>query len=104
MLAKASGFAEESPDDDGEGDADQSDEEHGPPAPAAEDRSGEEREARRIGEAAEQLAKLPPREALLSQVVSLVEAPIAELVGTLDGIIRELVGTLDALAKEKGEE
>lgn len=53
------------------------------------------------GKAAEQIAKLPSREVLLSQLVSAVEAPIAELVGTLDGIIRELVGTIDAMAKKK---
>lgn len=56
------------------------------------------------GPAAERIAKLPPREILLSQLVSAVEAPISEFVGTIDGIIRELVGTIDALAKKKGEE
>ncbi|MFH1700177.1 MAG: 50S ribosomal protein L10 [Candidatus Zixiibacteriota bacterium] len=56
------------------------------------------------GAAAERIAYLPPREILLSLLVSAVEAPISEFVGTLDGIIRELVGTIDALAKKKGED
>ncbi|MCK5127747.1 MAG: 50S ribosomal protein L10 [candidate division Zixibacteria bacterium] len=56
------------------------------------------------GSAAAQLAKLPTRDVLLSQLVSAVEGPISEFVGTLDAIIRELVGTIDALAKKKEEE
>jgi len=56
------------------------------------------------GADAERIAQLPPREILLSQLVSAVEGPISNLVGTLDGIIRELVGTLDALATQKGGE
>ena len=55
------------------------------------------------GTDAERIAKLPPREILLSQLISTIESPIAALVGTLDGIIRELVGTVDALAKKKSE-
>jgi large subunit ribosomal protein L10 len=49
----------------------------------------------------ERIAKLPPREILLSQLVSAVEGPISGLVGTLDAILRELVGTLDAMARER---
>jgi large subunit ribosomal protein L10 len=56
------------------------------------------------GANAERIAKLPPREVLLSHLVTAVEGPIAELVGTLDGIIRELVGTVDALAAKREEE
>jgi len=56
------------------------------------------------GADAERIAQLPPREILLSQLVSAVEGPIAELVGTIDGIIREVVGTIDALAKKRAEE
>ncbi len=52
---------------------------------------------------AERIAKLPPREALLSQLVSAVEGPISGLVGTLDAIVREVVGTIDALAAKKAE-
>jgi large subunit ribosomal protein L10 len=53
------------------------------------------------GSDAERIAKLPPRDILLSQLIAAVESPISGLVSTLDGIIRELVGTLDAMAKEK---
>ncbi|MCP4570108.1 MAG: 50S ribosomal protein L10 [FCB group bacterium] len=56
------------------------------------------------GADAERIAKLPPREVLLSQLISTIEGPIVSLVGTLDGIIQELVGTVDALAAKKGEE
>ena len=44
------------------------------------------------------LARLPSREALLSQLVASVEAPITGFIGTLDGIIREFIGTVDAIA------
>jgi large subunit ribosomal protein L10 len=49
----------------------------------------------------ERLAQLPPREILLSQLVSAVESPLSALVGTLDAIIRELIGTVDAIARAK---
>ncbi|RKX24481.1 MAG: 50S ribosomal protein L10 [Candidatus Zixiibacteriota bacterium] len=47
------------------------------------------------------LAELPPRDVLLSQLVSAVEAPLTELVGSIDGFFRELVGSIDALADKK---
>ncbi len=51
------------------------------------------------------LAKLPPREILLSQLVAAVESPITGLVGTLDGIIRNFVMTIEAIIEKKqGEE
>jgi large subunit ribosomal protein L10 len=56
------------------------------------------------GAKAESIAKLPPRNVLLAQVIAAVESPIAALVGTVDGILRELVGTVEALAKKKTEE
>jgi large subunit ribosomal protein L10 len=52
----------------------------------------------------ERIAKLPPRNALLSHLVSAVEGPIAGLVSTLEAVIRDLVGTVDAIAAIKGEE
>ena len=52
----------------------------------------------------ERIAKLPPREVLLSQLVSAVEGPIAGLVSTLEAVIRDLVGTVDAIARAKEEE
>lgn len=51
----------------------------------------------------ERIAKLPPRDMLLSQLVSAVEGPIAELVSTLEAVIRDLIGTVDAIAQSKGE-
>lgn len=55
------------------------------------------------GTTAERIAKLPPREILLSQLVAAVQAPMAGLVGTLDSIVRELIGTIDAMAAKKGD-
>jgi len=52
----------------------------------------------------ERLAKLPPREVLLSHLVSAVESPIAGLVSTLEAVIRDLVGTVDAIVRAKEEE
>jgi large subunit ribosomal protein L10 len=37
------------------------------------------------GEEAERIAKLPPREQLLAEVVGMITAPLQNLVGTLDG-------------------
>lgn len=51
----------------------------------------------------ERLAKLPPRNVLLSQLVTAVEGPISGLVSTLEAIIRELIGTIDAVARSKKE-
>ncbi len=48
-----------------------------------------------------QLALLPSREVLLSQLLSGLQAPISGFVGALGGILQKLVGTLDAVAKKK---
>lgn len=48
-----------------------------------------------------EIASLPPREIILSQLVAAVEGPIAGFIGTLDAIIREFVGTVDAIAEKK---
>lgn len=50
------------------------------------------------------LAELPPREILLSQLVSAVEAPLSNLVSSLDGFFRQLVGAIDALAEKRKSE
>ncbi len=50
-----------------------------------------------------QLAKLPPRDIVLSQLIAAIESPISALVGTLDGVIRDFVGTVDAIAEKKKE-
>jgi large subunit ribosomal protein L10 len=49
------------------------------------------------------LAALPPREIILSQLLAAIESPISGLVGTLDAVIRDIIGTVDALAKKRGE-
>jgi large subunit ribosomal protein L10 len=52
-------------------------------------------------EAVQQLAKLPPREVLVAQVVGGLQAPITGLVGTLHGILRDFVYTVQAIADKK---
>ena len=53
------------------------------------------------GEDIKRLAELPPKDILLAQLVSAVEAPIALVVMSLEAVFQELFGTLDALAKSK---
>lgn len=57
-----------------------------------------------VNDQLEALAKLPPREVLLSQMVSAIQSPITGLVFTLNGILQKLVGTLHAIAEKKKEE
>ncbi len=47
------------------------------------------------------LAKLPPREVLLAQLVGVLEAPMAALAGALEGKLQEMAGLLDALKTER---
>jgi large subunit ribosomal protein L10 len=49
----------------------------------------------------EGLAKLPPREVLISQVLGAIQSPISGLVGTLSEIIGQFVRTLQAVADQK---
>ncbi|HCR18923.1 MAG TPA: 50S ribosomal protein L10 [Candidatus Latescibacteria bacterium] len=49
------------------------------------------------------LAKLPPREVLLGQVVSMMQAPISGLALCLNGMLQNLVLVLSAVAEKKGE-
>jgi large subunit ribosomal protein L10 len=51
----------------------------------------------------EALAKTPPRDVLLAQLMGSLNAPISGLVGTLSGIISKFVFTLQAIADQKGE-
>lgn len=51
--------------------------------------------------AVKQLANLPPRDVLISQVLAGLQAPIAGFVGVLGGILQKFVGTVDAIAKQK---
>ncbi len=47
------------------------------------------------------LAKLPPREELLAELVGAMQAPLATLVLLMQGKARELVGLLEALRAER---
>ena len=49
----------------------------------------------------EKIAGLPPREVLLVQLVTAVQAPISGLVNTLSGLSRNLVMVLDAVRAKK---
>ncbi len=48
-----------------------------------------------------ELAKLPPKEVILSQVIGGLAAPLTSLVWSLKWPVNKLVWTLDAIAKEK---
>ncbi|HOJ92220.1 MAG TPA: 50S ribosomal protein L10 [Dictyoglomaceae bacterium] len=48
-----------------------------------------------------ELAKLPPKEVILSQLVGSISAPVSSLVWSLNWTINKLVWALDAIAKEK---
>lgn len=47
------------------------------------------------------LADLPSREALLSQLLGCLQAPMGKLVGSLSGVMGKFVGTLNALKDKK---
>jgi len=49
----------------------------------------------------EQLAKIPPRPVLYSQMLGAMQSPIVGLVSTLQGMISNLVYTLQAVAEKK---
>ena len=49
----------------------------------------------------EELANLPSREELLSQLVGCLNAPMSKVVGTLSGSMFKLVGTLNSLKNQK---
>lgn len=50
------------------------------------------------------VATLPPRQELLSQLVTSLQSPISGLVGTLQGVVSEFVYTLQAIADKKTSE
>jgi len=52
----------------------------------------------------EALAKIPPREVLLAQLLAGFNGPVTGLVGTLSGVLSNFVFTLQALADQKGAE
>ncbi|MER3403211.1 MAG: 50S ribosomal protein L10 [Armatimonadota bacterium] len=53
--------------------------------------------------AVETLAKLPPREVLLAQVVGAMQSPISGLIGTLSELVGQFVRTLQAVADKKAQ-
>lgn len=52
----------------------------------------------------ERLAKLPPREVLLAEIVGYARAPIAGLAYTLNGLLSQFVRTLDAVRAQRVEQ
>ncbi len=47
------------------------------------------------------LATIPPREVLLAQLLSVLNAPMSNLVGALSGILRKVPAAIDAVARQK---
>jgi len=61
-------------------------------------------EGRLLGEDfLKRLATLPPRDVILTQILSGVNSPLVNFVGTLQGVLRNFVGTLDAIKEAKSE-
>jgi large subunit ribosomal protein L10 len=54
-------------------------------------------------EKVDELANLPTREVLLSQLVGLLQSPLSKLLGTLQGTGQKLVGVLESLKNQKTE-
>ncbi len=52
----------------------------------------------------DRVAKLPPREELLSQVAGVLGAPMSALAGALSGKLQEMAGLVDALREERESE
>lgn len=47
------------------------------------------------------LATIPTKEVLLSQLLSVLNAPMRNMAGALSGILRNVAGVIDAVAKQK---
>jgi large subunit ribosomal protein L10 len=47
------------------------------------------------------LAKLPPQEVLLTQLLMLMNAPVANLVTVLSGVLTKFMGVLEAIKQQK---
>ncbi|MFQ5913403.1 MAG: 50S ribosomal protein L10 [Nitrospinota bacterium] len=52
----------------------------------------------------EKIAKLPPREVLLSKLMGTLQAPVVGLVRTLNGLLVKLVMTLSAIRDQKSQQ
>jgi large subunit ribosomal protein L10 len=50
------------------------------------------------------LADLPPKEVLVAQLLSTMQAPTTNFVGVFSGILRQFVGVLDAIKEKKSNE
>jgi large subunit ribosomal protein L10 len=55
------------------------------------------------GEKISEIAELPPRDVLLSQVLAAMQGPMAGLVATLQGLLSAFVGTLQAIQEKKAQ-
>jgi large subunit ribosomal protein L10 len=55
-------------------------------------------------ESFEELAKLPPKEILLAQLLGTIQAPIAQFVGVLSAILRNFLYVLKAIEEKKAKE
>ncbi len=53
------------------------------------------------GKSIEDLAKLPPREVLLAQVLGTIQAPLANFVGVLSAVLRNFLYVLKAIEEKK---
>jgi len=61
-------------------------------------------EGRLLGEnSLKQLAKLPAREVLLTQIFISLNAPMTNFVGTLQGMLRNFVGVIEAIKEVKSK-
>ena len=47
------------------------------------------------------LAKLPPKEVLIAQLLSTMQGPATNFVGVFQGLLRKFVGTLEAVKEKK---
>jgi large subunit ribosomal protein L10 len=50
------------------------------------------------------LSDLPPKEVLVAQLLSTVQAPTTNFVGVFSGLLRQFVGVLDAIKEKKSSE
>jgi large subunit ribosomal protein L10 len=53
------------------------------------------------GSQVQNLAELPPREVLLSGLVTVIESPVRSVLGCIDGLFQKLIGTLEALRESR---
>lgn len=62
-------------------------------------------EGRKISpEEVQALSTLPPKDVLISQMLSVFQGPTTQFVGVFNGLLRKLVGTLEAVREKKEKE